>query len=172
MQKTSHNAWAKKINNLNEPISYIDFLNKLKVSINPEDNDILFELCPRFTANYTNNDPIQLMMELIELRNNMLNKNIYDCSSGLRSVLLSNVYINNKTLNLEQAIMLFYEEEPEVKKFIFFDPIIKKINTIDDNIEKMEIKLKTIEQFQAQILDKLTVFSEMIDNIQELLNSK
>jgi len=36
----------------------------------------------------------------------------------------------------------------------------------------MDEKLKSIEQFQAQILDKLTVFAEMIDEMQKGLDRK
>jgi hypothetical protein len=34
-------------------------------------------------------------------------------------------------------------------------------------LTKLKLKIKTLEQYQAQILDKLTVFSEMIDDLQK-----
>ena len=49
---------------------------------------------------------------------------------------------------------LFYKEHPE-----HFSNSTNKFTAI-------ETRLKSIEQFQAQILDKLSVFAEMIDAIQ------
>lgn len=38
--------------------------------------------------------------------------------------------------------------------------------SINERLSVMELRLKSIEQYQAHILDKLTVFAEMIDDLQ------
>lgn len=51
----------------------------------------------------------------------------------------------------------------------------QKIREIDEKIQNdytiILNKLKTMEQLQANILDKLTIFAEMIDNIQKKIEA-
>jgi hypothetical protein len=44
---------------------------------------------------------------------------------------------------------------------------VLRIEDISDNITEMNKRLLRIEQFQANILDKLTVLAEIIDNKKE-----
>ena len=61
-----------------------------------------------------------------------------------------------RNFTFSEFLDLFYKEYPEAMGV-----------ALNNKIDTYAEKLKTVEQFQAQILDKLTVFAEMLDEIQK-----
>lgn len=170
----------------NRKKSYKDLIHYLKNGItraNPA--DISKEHCPKFFSSFPEFDPLSCMLELINYRNYLMKNNTYPIDELTKKIITNVIHYDNYNPNscihlFDKNIELFYTEEPECKpnyntdliNNMFdllnkrFDKIDSKFDLINERIDKIDCKLKTMEQFQAQILDKLTVFTEMIDEIQ------
>jgi len=84
------------------------------------------------------------------------NDEISQIVQGRAQIRYRSGYSNGKNICFSEFLDLFYKEYPEAMGV-----------ALNNKIDIYAEKLKTVEQFQAQILDKLTVFAEMLDEIQK-----
>lgn len=120
--------------------------------------------CP-FLKNVCQYSVIEKVFQLIKFREKIKSdrvKHIYhngelaNFVEGYSGINYRAGYSNSRYFYFSEFLDLFYKEYPGAIGF----EMNTKINTHEE-------KLKSIEQFQAQILDKLTVFAEMLDEIQK-----
>lgn len=97
-------------------------------------------------------------MELIYFRDFLLNYNGCERYDMLIHFIkgYNSISVEKWSIYFRDIIQKFYNENPQFVVTIKIEKTINNINT----------KMTTMEQFQAQIIDKLTVFAEMIDELQ------
>lgn len=159
-----------------EKLSYKHWIRELKNSrARTAPSDLAQKQCPKFFSFYPEYDDLECMIELIQVHHLLIDLaragECYEQREFESHIICRSYYfeIQNRRVNFEIAKQLFYLEEPENKPTVYMEKIRSVLDillTKTEKIEQMESKLKTLEQFQAQILDKLTVFAEMIDGLQ------
>jgi hypothetical protein len=161
-------------------------------------DDISFRECPHFFRSC--GDYVKGMLELIKYREKIFQYKLFSKGeeipensmthylNGMYSIdIYENVRINQWSEKTEQKaksylftdiLNMFYKEYPEIILSDKIEEVItnnKKVHDILDELRndqsKLIKKVQTMEQFQAQILDKLTIFADMIDEIQSGLKT-
>jgi hypothetical protein len=115
------------------------------------------------------------MNELIKYRNEINDKKNADCA-------FSHFLINHRSFKFNNRIDSKFKDFGDIELYFkdIEDQFYKEypqqifnesISSLKEEFKIVNSKLKTIEQFQAQIIDKLSVFAEMIDDIQNSLKT-
>ena len=141
-------------------------------------SDLSKEHCPLITNNAHLSSFRDLMHEAILYNKYLRNNPRIECVEPFMRIISGReeIYdpLNRKNYHFIDLIEVYYTDEPDQKPNIFQSDIKNKIEVIESKmkvLERIEVKLKTMEQFQAQILDKLVIFTDMIDDIQSILSS-
>lgn len=130
-----------------------------------EQEDSIIENCPFLQNTSCRYSMIEKVNQLIKFRDKIpidRKKNIYhygelpNIVQGYVGFNYRSGYSDSRYIYFSEFLDLFYKEYPEAAN-------ISSNSIIDTLVEKT----RSMEQFQAQILDKLTVFAEMIDEMQK-----
>ncbi len=129
--------------------------------------------CPKLSSYSSSYSNLELMTEVLDYRDNMLKERFsenyqYDY---LKKIIINpdddNFYVGEHRYNFKEIMEIYYRDYPEQKPNRNNNLMMINFRSLDLKLDSLDRKLKTMEQFQAQILDKLTVFADMIDGIQK-----
>lgn len=148
--------------------------------------DLCYKHCPTMTRSMSSSTHIEKMYELIKLRDYCNSSKNYDEIKNQQTDIIRFI-MGNMPLRIENKassrldeweigdmLTLFYKEEPtyfsyqklrddsKTQDLIEYMVIIQK-----EKNDQYDSKIKLLEQYQASLLDKISVFTEMIDELQK-----
>jgi hypothetical protein len=182
----------KKMYNLIKKSDMTNLIYNINSFFHPihNDNDILEKYLQKFMRIHQN-DTREIILELINYRDYLLSfENVFGVlkdnnnkpkMSSLEYFLLNrNSYriddhLSNETFHIyfSHIVKVFYDQYPQ---FIPNTNLQKdqkdQIICLHEALIEKDKRIKLLEQYQASILDKMEVLTEMIDNIQKQLDKQ